>query len=304
MSLRWSSVNLRIEFTQVSIDGLVMARVKHGTVLITGSASGLGRALAREFAIRGAKHLVLVDRDKPNLDKTKELIEAKSLKTSSIETFVCDLSSKSELHEIFLNKIFSNSRSHGLDVLVNCAGITHIGSFEEMDLNDFEKVIAVNLLAAVRTTHICLTKLRKSKNPAIINVSSLAGLIGAPEMVAYSTSKFGLMGFTESLRTELDGKVHLLSVSPSLIKTAIAKNAAGVRQKQIQKNRLDRILNRFGTSPEKAAVLIVDALEKQKTELIINPDAHVMYALKRFLPSSCQALVQLGFRRLKKSGVL
>jgi len=174
-----------------------------------------------------------------------------------------------------------------IDLLVNNAGVAMAGLFEQMSLEEFEWLVDVNLRAPVRLTHHLLPALVAAANAHVVNVSSVFGIIAPPGQTAYSTSKFGLRGFSEALRSELRPHgIGVTTVHPGGIRTAIARNApsaSGVREEDIAAGRaaFDRALR---IPPERAAELIVRAVECRKSRLLIGASARIPDLAARLAP--------------------
>ena len=162
-------------------------------VLITAGASGIGLAIAQAFAAAGAKVFVC-DLDAKGLDALKQA-------TPGVTTAVCDISKRDNIEQMVATGVEALG---GLDVLVNNAGISGpTVSVEEMNPDDWEKVVQVNLNGTFNVTRLAIPHLKKSKAGVIINMSSVAGRYGYPNRSPYSTTKWGLIGFTKTLSIEL-----------------------------------------------------------------------------------------------------
>ena len=193
--------------------------LRGGVALITGAASGIGRALTLDLAGRGGA-LALLDRDAQGLAETGARAEALG---APVDLHGLDLADAAAIRAL---PAAIRARHGRLDLLVNNAGVALGGAFADTDLDDFEWVLDVNLRAPVRLIHALLPLLRESRPAWIVNVSSLYGIVAPPGQTAYCASKFGLRGFSESLRHELSGSgTGLTLVHPGGVATAIARNA-------------------------------------------------------------------------------
>jgi NAD(P)-dependent dehydrogenase (short-subunit alcohol dehydrogenase family) len=162
-------------------------------VLVTAGASGIGREIVRAFTANGAKVFVC-DIDAKALDGlTKEL--------PGVKTSVCDISSRQDIERMVP---FAVEALGGLDVLVNNAGISGpTAPVEKMDPDEWEKVVQVDLNGTFNVTRLAIPHLKKSLAGVIIIMSSVAGRFGYPNRSPYSTTKWGLIGFTKTLSIEL-----------------------------------------------------------------------------------------------------
>jgi butyryl-CoA dehydrogenase len=173
-----------------------------------------------------------------------------------------------------------------------------------MALEDFEWLMGINFWGVVHGTQAFLPHLVAAGEGHIVNVSSVFGLVGIPTQSAYNAAKFGVRGFTEALRMELDlaaNGVSASSVHPGGIKTNIARNArisagSGMRVEDLEEGRR-RMEKAFITSPEKAAKVIVRGIERNQRRVLIGPDAHVFNLLGRLPASVAQRLIGLGAKR-------
>jgi NAD(P)-dependent dehydrogenase (short-subunit alcohol dehydrogenase family) len=162
-------------------------------VLVTAGASGIGREIVRAFAAQGAKVFVC-DIDGAGLDSLAKEIPGSATK-------VCDISKRVDIEGMVA---FGVNALGGLDVLVNNAGISGpTASVEEMDPDQWEQVIQINLTGTFNVTRLAIPHLKKSSAGVIIIMSSVAGRLGYPNRSPYSTTKWGLIGFTKTLSREL-----------------------------------------------------------------------------------------------------
>lgn len=162
-------------------------------VLITAGASGIGYAIALAFSRRGAD-VTVVDIDTVGLSRIH-------VEHPGIRTAVCDVSNRRSL-ELDIPVIIE--AMGGLDVLVNNAGISGpTAHVEQLDPDEWDKVMQINLNGTFNVTRLAVPALKRSSHPSIINMSSVAGRLGYPDRSPYSTSKWGLIGFTKSLSREL-----------------------------------------------------------------------------------------------------
>jgi NAD(P)-dependent dehydrogenase (short-subunit alcohol dehydrogenase family) len=257
---------------------------------ITGAGSGIGRALAVELATKGC-HVALSDVDDDGLAETVALVEhvAGSVKVSTAHVDVADRDAveawAGEVVEEFgrVNLIFNN------------AGVALSANVDAMTYDNFRWLMDINFWGVVHGTLAFLPHLRASGDGHVINISSVFGLLGIPSQSAYNAAKFAVRGFTDALRTELDIEqcgVSATTIHPGGIRTNIARNARfefaeheeaiDAEQAAVDFEKLTR------TTPEKAARLIIGAVEKNKRRALIGPDAHLFDAAARVSPRGSQ----------------
>ena len=252
------------------------------TAVVTGAASGIGEQIAHALAGRGTA-LVLLDRDAERLRAVASEVRFLNPEVE-VGTIVLDLADVPALDLVAEGVRATRPR---IDLLVNNAGVAMAGLFEQMSLEEFEWLVDVNLRAPVRLTHHLLPALVAAGNAHVVNMSSVFGLIAPPGQTAYSTSKFGLRGFSEALRSELRPHgVGVTTVHPGGIRTAIARNApaaSGVREEEAAQGRetFDRMLR---IPPERAAALILRAVERRQARLLIGASARLPDLAARIAP--------------------
>ncbi|MGK5680541.1 SDR family NAD(P)-dependent oxidoreductase [Actinoplanes sp. URMC 104] len=260
------------------------------TCLVTGAAGGIGAALTLELARRRAV-LALVDRDAEGLARVAEM--ARELGAGDVTTYEVDLGDGGDRLDLAAEVA---SRHGGVDLLVNNAGVTLMGSFEQNSLADFEWLLEINLLAVIRLTKAFLPQLLERPGSHLVNVSSLFGLIAPAGQVAYATSKFGVRGFTDALRNELEPRgVGVTVVHPGGIRTNIAAAArlsagdpGGAQAEQAR-----RFAERALTMPaEEAAKQIVAAVHNRRPRLVIGGVAKGADWLARLTPTRYWRLSQ------------
>lgn len=188
------------------------------TALVTGASKGIGRVIAEQLAADGYD-LALVGRDTASLEEVKEAVsENHDIKAISIEADLSDINSCSRIVEETV-KAFG-----GLDLLVNCAGLSHKGSFTTVTPEEWDRIFAVNAKAPFFISQAALPYLKRSEKPIVINVASVVGFKGYADQSVYSSSKHALTGFTKVFAKEVQPfgiRVHL--ISPGGVATEMVK---------------------------------------------------------------------------------
>jgi short-subunit dehydrogenase len=260
-----------------------------GTAVVTGAASGIGAALAGLLAERGS-NLVLVDRDKERLDGVADGVR-RGHPQLAVDTYVVDLSDDAATAEA----ADALAAAHpGTTLLVNNAGVALGGRFDQVTLEEFDWVMAVNFRSVVRLTHAFLPALKAHPGSHLVNVSSVFGIFAPAGQAAYSASKFAVRGFSEAVRHELaENGVGVTVVHPGGIKTRIAETArtgSGVSAEEYEQGR-KQFVKLLRMPPEEAAAQIVAAIEKRRPRLLIGLSAKVPDVLVRLMPGSYWKLI-------------
>ncbi len=245
-----------------------MIELRGKTVLVSGASSGIGRAVSRAFARAGFRVALAARR----VELLEEL--AGSLRAEGAEILVlpCDVRNRRQTLEAVESVVSKWGR---LDVLVNNAGVSKLDFFERQDLDAVEDIIATNLLGTIFSTHGALAHMRRQGQGHIVNVASIAGLTGLPWMAAYSASKFGIVGFTESLRRELYGSgITLTAFCPGTVDTAMAAEP-------LKDPKLRKTIN--PKSPDEVAEKILNAVRRRSPEVVFGEaPAFVLKVMKFF----------------------
>ncbi len=258
-----------------------MRDFSNAVVVITGAGSGIGRALAREFAARGAQ-LALADVNAAALDVTVGMLGSAR---ATARKYVVDVADASAV-EAFAGKVQQDFAR--ATILINNAGVALYGTFEEMTLPEFAWLFNVNFWGVLHGCKFFLPLLRKEKEARIVNISSVFGLIAPPGQTAYGSSKYAVRGFSESLREELrETSVALSCVHPAGIATSIAATGRGAAASNIKDQEEAReLFNRVATiTPEEAARTIVQGIIESKDRILIGSDAYRIDRMARLFPT-------------------
>ncbi|HEU4834664.1 MAG TPA: SDR family NAD(P)-dependent oxidoreductase [Pyrinomonadaceae bacterium] len=250
------------------------------TAVVTGAASGIGRAISVSLA-RRACNLALADIDEVGLAATAELIRSNGIHVSLHGLDVADRVAVAQLPDVIA------AEHGGVDVLVNNAGVALGGTFEQVSDEDFEWLFEINFWGVVRMTRAFLPLLRASEDARVVNISSVYGLIAPPEQAPYSASKFAVRGFSEALRHELDGSnIGVSVVHPGGVATSIAEKArvpAGTSEEEIAR-RHAKYRKLLRLPPEIAGETIVRGIERRDSRILVGSDAKVISTIARLWP--------------------
>jgi NAD(P)-dependent dehydrogenase (short-subunit alcohol dehydrogenase family) len=251
------------------------------TAVISGAASGIGRALALHLAARGCP-LVLADVDEAGLEETAAL--------ASTPTFARPLDVSDRGAQLAFAAEAKEWAPAPIGAVFNNAGVALAANVAESSTEDEEWLRKINFEGVVHGTHAWLPVLLEQRSGAIVNTSSVFGLAGIPGQSAYCASKFAVRGFTESLRHELVGSgVRAVTVHPGGVRTNIARNGRLNSDPKGLGRSKEEIVDEFEaivrTTPERAAEVIHRGVDSGRARILIGADAHVFDLLTRITPT-------------------
>ena len=256
-----------------------MDNYKDKICVVTGAASGIGRALAISLAKSGAQ-LALSDINAEGLAETVQMVGG----SNRVMSDVFDMADGQAIAD-YADKVETTLGAS--DYVFNVAGLTRVGNFVDTPLESMEKVMDVNYWGVVRMTKAFMDQIL-AKTGTIVNISSVFGFIGYAGQTHYCASKFAVRGFTETLAQELKGTgVGVCSVHPGGIKTNIARSAIADKlpDNGVTREELDAGFDKMAiTSPEKAAQVILKGAAKKKRRILIGGDARFISLVSRLFP--------------------
>jgi len=246
--------------------------------LLTGAASGIGKATAVELAAKGAA-LFLTDINVKGLQQTVDFVKAQSGKVSAYKAFnVADF----EQVKLFAEAIHAQ---HGaMDMVMNIAGISAWGAVDKMQHEEWNSIIDINLKGPIHIIETFVPEMMRQRKGHIVNVSSAAGLFGLPWHGAYSASKYGLRGLSDVLRHDLKRhniRVHL--VCPGAVDTGLV-HTIKISGAEISDEKMQALKSRFqkhAVSPEQAAKKILKGIEKNDYLIFTSFDIRFGYWAQR-----------------------
>jgi short-subunit dehydrogenase len=251
-----------------------MRKIRGKLALVTGAASGIGRAMALRLAREGA-NLYLVDINEPGLVAT--ISAARELGVQAVGRY-CDVSQATQITRTIADAL---ARWGGVDILINNAGITYYGETAMMSAADADRLLAVNLQAPIQFTRELLPTLLERPEAHVLNVASAFGLIGMRRLALYSASKFGLVGFSEALRAEYGRRgLGVTAVCPGFADTNLFDTAARGSDRLESKRPPHWLL----APPEKIAAAAVKAIYRNQALVVTPTHARLAHWGKRFLP--------------------
>jgi short-subunit dehydrogenase len=279
-----------------------MTTIRGAAAAVTGAAGGIGRALALELAARGCD-LALADRDEAGLQS----VAAEVAKTGQRKVSVhrVDVGEPTGIAGYAHAAI---SAHPGLNIVVNNAGVGLLGQFTEIDQAQFDWLMNINFWGVVHSTRAFLPHLAQQGAAHIVNLSSIFGIIAPAGQTAYSSAKFAVRGFSESLRHELQmagSPVRLTVVHPGGIATNIARNSrtgTGVTDNARRAQAIERFDEVAKTTPQAAALRIIEGIEKNKPRILIGNDARFLDILQRLRPGTYWSVLAKRIEKAANKG--
>ncbi len=265
-----------------------MSIFKNKVCVITGSASGMGRELARQLAAQGAV-LALSDVDAEGLEYTRQMIGP----GNHILVDVMDVSDKAA---VLAYPAKVEAAVGAADYVFNNAGLTRVGDVLNTPLESMETIIDVNFWGVVRMTKAFLPQLIQTKG-VVTNISSLFGFIAFSGQAHYCASKFAVRGFTETLALEMEEAgtgVGVCCVHPGGVQTNVARNAkVDFISGGLTKAQMDKDFDTLAITPvDKAVAIILDGTAKRKRRIVVGKDAKIASFLQRLMPVRYQKVLK------------
>jgi short-subunit dehydrogenase len=266
-----------------------MKSIRGKRALVTGAASGIGREIALRLALEGVD-VWLLDIDQAGLDDVVRDARVCGVRAVAAR---CDLSEPDQISSAVAEMI---AEWGAVEILVNNAGVAFYGPTEKMTARQWDWLLAINLQAPIQITRELLPVLLRQPNAHILNVCSVAGLVAGPRSAAYHVSKFGLVGFTESLRAEFGRRgIGVTALCPGPVRTNLYKSAvSGSKHKPVPVPPAW-----LCASPEHIADRAVRAILSNRRMVVITPIAHLLFNAKRFAPWFLDGLNHLTLRKRK-----
>ncbi|MDT4925984.1 MAG: hypothetical protein QOG01_3697 [Pseudonocardiales bacterium] len=263
-------------------------------VLITGAASGIGRAVAVAAARDGAQ-LLLTDRNEPLLRAVADELAAAGGRVALARP-----ADVSDLEQVRALAAAAQAEGGSVDVVMNVAGIAAWGTVDRLEHRHWQSMIDVNLMGPIHVIESFVpAMIEAGRGGHLVNVSSAAGLIGLPWHAAYSASKFGLRGVSEVLRFDL--RRHRIGVSlvcPGGVHTPLTDTVeiAGVDQTGKSFARMQARFRKRAVSPEQAAEAILNGVRRNRYLVYTSRDIQAIHVLQRVCPPA-YALIMRGMNR-------
>ena len=273
---------------------MALGTVQDKVVVITGAGSGIGRALALRAASGGAR-IALSDWNPAGLAETARAVEQTGAR---VETAVVDVSDRGAVQTWAADVVTSFG---GVDLVVNNAGVSATGDFVDLSYDDIDWILGINLNGVIHGSKEFLPHLIASGDGALVNISSLFGLVSMPGQSAYNATKYAVRGLTEAIREEMLVAGHPVTVTcvhPGGIRTGIARH--GRKADNIKADEVDELFEQklARMSPAKAAQIILDGALAGKARVLVGADAHAIHHFARLTGSRYQDVVARVARRV------
>ena len=263
--------------------------------LVTGAGSGIGRALALDLADNGC-NLAILDWNKDSLAETEAMLKKKNI---AVSTHVLDISDREKVNDLPSQVL---SHHNNIDIVFNNAGLSIVGTVDEVDEDDWNFGLDILLNSVIQMTTVFLPYLQKRPESAIVNTSSIFGLFSTPKQSIYNVGKFGVKAFTESLSLEMqmaDSPVEVYCVFPGHIGTDIYASSrfksfeaddAGAAifgvDASTEKEAGIQFKNNAPLTPQHAAKVILKNIKKKNKRILVGFDAHFYDLMSRLFPKS------------------
>jgi len=251
---------------------------KHKTALITGGSKGIGREIARLLGSAGCR-VVISARGETALEQTAAEFRREGIDVLSVAG---DVMVRENCQSIIDRAV---QQYGGVDILINNAGKSMRGLFAETDLDLFQKVMDINFTGAVTITKLALPHIRKAKGN-IVFISSVAGLKGLPAGAPYSASKMALKSFSESLRSELKGEVHI-----GILYAGFTENDPGKQRYNGRGELVAATRENFASTQLEVAEATLRMVQRRKRQIVMTLTGKLAYFAYRLFPRLSEELI-------------
>ena len=273
-----------------------MREIRGKVALVTGAASGIGRETALALAREGAR-LIICDVNESALAIVREELASIS---------ECLLAERVDVSNFDQMQAFAD-RVHDfvpcVDILVNNAGVAVMGDTLTTTMEDWRWIVSINLWGPIHGCHLFVPEMvRNAKGGHVVNVSSMLGFTPTPYIVGYTTTKFGVLGMSLCMRTDLRMyKIGVSVVCPGFINTNIIKDTRirGISDKEKARELVQRACARRNYGPDRVARAIVRAVKRNQAIVPITIESKFAYYLNRLWPAAARALFTFSADRFK-----
>ncbi len=251
-----------------------MTELRGTRAVVTGAGSGLGRALARELGRRGARVMV-ADINLASAEATRD-----TLAGGPHAAVACDVAQRAQVEAVARA---ADEHLGGVDVLINNAGVADAGDVGAVSPEDWAWIVGVNLWGVIHGCEVFGPRLREQRRGWILNVASMAGLVGVAKMGPYCATKFAVVGLSECLHAELaPANVAVSVLCPSFFPTSIAANGRATDPRSLAL--VERLMARSPLDADDVARIALDGLARRELYVLPHEDSRWFWRLKRAVP--------------------
>ena len=248
---------------------------KDKVIVVTGASSGIGEAMAREYAKMGAKVVMCARRE----DELKRIAQEIESTGGKVAYCACDVVKEEECKHLMDVAV---EKFGGIDILICNAGLSMRALFDECDLKVLHRLMDVNFWGTVNCTKYALPWIQKSKG-SIVGISSVAGIHGLPGRTGYSASKYAMTGFLDTIRVEnLKKGVHVMTACPGFTASNVrfsALTADGTQQGETPRDEAQMM------TPEQVAHIVAKGIRRRKRLCLMEWEGRGTHLLKKFFPA-------------------
>ena len=264
--------------------GRTLNYYKDGVAIVTGGASGIGRSLCEELGRYGAK-VIVADINELGANKIVQSIESSG---GTAEAVKLDVSKQKDVEAVIKKTADQYGR---LDFIFNNAGIAIIGELRDMDMEKWDRIIAINLMSVIYGTDAAYKIMLKQGHGHIVNISSLAGLVPFVGSNAYGVTKHGVYGLSRGLRTEAAGLgIRVSVVCPGAIKTNLNDTATMLK---MTNDEFFGLMKFEPMSSGKAAKIILKRVSKNRGIIVLTVTAHILWWINRISPLAGDLIIRI-----------
>ncbi|HXS33969.1 MAG TPA: SDR family oxidoreductase [Solirubrobacterales bacterium] len=267
--------------------------------LITGAASGIGRATAIAVAGHGAE-LFLTDRDGDGLEQV-----AAEIRTAGGTVTYFGAADVADHEAVVALAEEVHALAPSMDVVMNIAGISTWGRIEELEHEHWRRTIEIDLIGPISILECFVPPMIEARRGGhVVNVSSVAGLFGLPWHAPYSAAKFGLRGVSEVLRFDLrKNRIGVSLVCPGAVKTPLVGTVdiVGVDRDSPKMRKLIALFERRAVTPESVAEKIIEAIEKNRYMVFTSPDGRILHWFQRKFSPPYTLIMRVMNRELDRA---
>lgn len=234
---------------------MLMFSLQNKTAIITGGGSGIGKSIARKFAAQGAHVFIL----ELNADNCKSVVDEIKTSGGKASVLTCNVTDQSQTKNVVASVVKETGRA---DILVNCAGIAHVGKLDTTSEADFDRIFNVNVKGVYNSMAAVIEPMKKQGGGVILNMCSIAASVGLPDRFAYSMSKGAVLTMTYSVAKDyVKDNIRCNSISPARVHTAfvdgfIKANYPGNEKEMFEKLSKTQPIGRMGEPDEIASLAL------------------------------------------------